>query len=221
MPPGGDPYGAPYPGGPQPSQPKKTSPWLFVGLGCGGLFIIGIVLVVIIVFVANGNEDPSGGGTGTDSGTSSGPDAGGDTEPQAGTPNGPTGGTIGDSVEHEGIIFTPLEIEGPFTSLDLSGQTYTPNGEYVILWLEVEAASGSETFWRDEQHLYTSSGQAIEEDYEATGSLDQSTTMSLTLSPGSPVETGIIFDVPDADDLESIGLSAETYGGNEVEVQLN
>ncbi|KOX17752.1 hypothetical protein ADL05_08635 [Nocardiopsis sp. NRRL B-16309] len=226
MPPGGDPYGAPYPGGPQPAQPKKTSPWLFVGLGCGGLFIIGIVLVVIIVFVANGNDEPTGDGSGSDSGTSSGPDLDTDTDTDSDTDtdtggetlDGPSGGTIGDSVEHEGIIFTPLEIEGPYSELDIEGQTFTPGGEYVVLWLEVEAAGSSASFWRDEQHLYTSSGSAIEEDYDATGAMD---SMLLTLTPGSPVETAIVFDVPDADDLASIGLSAETYGGNEVEVDLN
>ncbi|MFE3458697.1 hypothetical protein ACFXKD_14245 [Nocardiopsis aegyptia] len=220
MPPGGDPYGAPYPGGPQPAQPKKTSPWLFVGLGCGGLFIIGIVLVVIIVFVANGNDEPSTptGGTGGTSGAPEDPETDPGTETEGTTPSGPTGGTIGESVEHEGIIFTPLELEGPYSELDIEGETFTPVGEYVVLWLEVEAASTSESFWRDEQHLYTSSGAAIEEDYDATGAMDN---MNKTLTPGSPLETAIVFDVPDADDLVSIGLSAETYGGNEVEVDLN
>src|SRR5699024_11664351 len=56
-PPGGDPYGGQY--GPPPQQQKKTSPGLWVGLGCGGLFVIGVALVVLVFVVFVPDESGS------------------------------------------------------------------------------------------------------------------------------------------------------------------
>ena len=46
---GGDPYGGQYAGGqygpPTPPPSKGGGPWLWISLGCGGLFVIGVALV--------------------------------------------------------------------------------------------------------------------------------------------------------------------------------
>jgi len=156
--------------------------------------------VVLIAFVFNDRGEPSGGSTTI---TSESPDEG----------SGQSGGS-GEAIEHNGITYT---ITGTETTDEVEG--YTPSGEYLIVHLDV-AYAGTDTFWRDEQHVYTSSGQAIEEDYDATRELGDSMWNDLP-TDGSPVSVSIVFDVPSAGDITHIGLSSETYGGDEVEVELN
>ncbi|MET9712405.1 DUF4352 domain-containing protein [Nocardiopsis alba] len=235
MPPGGppgDPYGGPPPGGPYGPPPpgkKKTSPWLWVGLGCGGLFVIGVVLVVLLVFVF-GNTDrheEGGGGSGGDTGGTSdgggnsgggGSSAAGDTSTGLGNSerSNPDLPAAGEPVEHEDLRYTVTRIETGVT--DVSG--ITPNGQFVVVTVQVESLDESAfTFWRDEQHLYTYSGEAIEEHYTATDAYDNE-PMSVVLNVGEPVEATIVFDVDDPSEISTMGLSGETYGGNEVEVDM-
>lgn len=186
----GVPGGFPHPQGPR--GPKGASPWLFVGLGCGALFVIGIVMVVLITSVFNDRgEDATVTTTPTVSGTP-GPD-----EP----------------VEHDGMVFTVIGTE----VTDEIG-SYRPRGEYLIVHLDV-ADAGVNEFWCDEQHVYTSSGEQIEEDYGATLDLQSPMWQDLP-ADGSPVSVSIAFDVESADDISHIGLSSRFRGGNEIEVGL-
>ncbi|MFC9940269.1 hypothetical protein [Nocardiopsis alba] len=229
MPPG-DPYGGPPPGGPYGPPPpgkKKTSPWLWVGLGCGGLFVIGVVLVVLLVFVFGNTDRNEGDGGGGDTGDTS--DGGGNSGGGGSSAAGDTSTGLGNAersnpdlpgfnepVEHEDIRYTVTDIETGVT--DVAG--ITPSGQFVVVTLEVESLDSlAFFFWRDEQHLYTYSGEAIEEHYEATGSYDGE-PMSVDLEVGEPVEVSIVFDVDDPSEISTMGLSGETYGGNEVEVDM-
>ncbi len=54
--------GPPSPG--EPGGSRERSPWLFLGLGCGGLFLIGVVLVLLIVFVFDDRAERSEGAGG-------------------------------------------------------------------------------------------------------------------------------------------------------------
>lgn len=220
-PPPGGPYGQP--------QPKKSSPWLWISLGCGGLFVIGVVLVVLLVFVFGDSGEGEGGsaegsgsgseGTGEDeNGTGSGSGSGADTESGLGneTRSNPDMPGIGETVEHDGLRFTITQIDA---GLPEAGD-HTPLGEYVAVWIELEpAGSASDDFWRDEQHLYTYDGQEIEEDYDATGDYTED-SMLIDLQPGESYETAIVFDVEDPSQISHMGLSAETLGGNEVEIDV-
>ncbi|WP_236567673.1 MULTISPECIES: DUF4352 domain-containing protein [unclassified Nocardiopsis] len=188
------PFGPQGPGSPPPQRPGGASPWLWVGLGCGTLFVLGVVMVVLIAFVFNdrgeGNED---GASGT---------------PTAADTPGPN-----ESVEHDGMVFS---VTGTEVTDEIGG--YRPLGEYLIVHIDV-AAAGSDEFWRDEQHVYTVSGERIEEDYGAT--LELGTPMWQDLpADGSPVGVSIAFDVPSAAEISHIGLSSRFRGGNEVEVDL-
>ncbi|WP_223809062.1 DUF4352 domain-containing protein [Nocardiopsis listeri] len=212
-PPGGH-YGRP--------QPKKSSPWLWISLGCGGLFVIGVVLVVLLVFVLGDEPEDEGGTTGGGSegtgGGGNGGSAGVDTDSGLGNEprSNPDMPGIGETVEHEGLRFTITQID---SGLPEAG-SHTPVGEYVAVWIEVEpAGSSAEDFWRDEQHLYTYDGQEIEEDYEATWDYTED-SMLIALEPGESYETVIVFDVDDPSQISHMGLSAETLGGNEVEVDV-
>lgn len=234
MPPGGMPPGGPYgqpPMGPPPGghygqpQPKKSSPWLWISLGCGGLFVIGVVLVVLLVFVFGDEPEDEGGttggggseGTGEEEGGGSG-SAGADTDSGLGNEprSNPDMPGIGETVEHDGLRFTITQIESGLTEAG----SHTPVGEYVVVWIELEpAGSDADDFWRDEQHLYTYDGQEIEEDYEATWDYTED-SMLIDLEPGESYETAIVFDVDDPSQISHMGLSAETLGGNEVEVDV-
>jgi len=202
-PPGGDPYGGQY--GPPPQQQKKTSPWLWVGLGCGGLFVIGVVLVVLIFVVFVPDESGSNYRAEEDEGT----EEGGGSENTTGLPG------IGEEVEHDGMYFTVTDVETGLTQID--GER--PRDEYVIVHIDVSTVSGSEIFWADEQHVYTESGEQIEEDYFVTSDLNNG--MGIDVDSRSTQSVQIAFDVPDSQELEYIGLSTETFGGNEVDVALD
>ena len=214
-PPPGGPYGQP--------QPKKSSPWLWISLGCGGLFVLGVVLVLLLVFVFSDSGEDEGGstggsGSGSEGTGENGTGSGADTESGLGneTRSNPDMPGIGETVEHDGLRFTITRIE---TGLSEVG-TYTPMGEYVVVWLEIEPAGSSyDDFWRDEQHLYTYDGQAIEEDYDATGDHTED-SMLISMEAGESHETSIVFDVEDPSEISHIGLSTETLGGNEVEVDV-
>jgi hypothetical protein len=160
--------------------------------------------VVLIAFVFN-DRGESGGSTTTV--TTESPEEG------SGESGGGGGGT-GEAVEHNGILYT---ITGTEVTDEVG--SYTADGEYVIVHLDV-AYAGTDTFWRDEQHLYTSSGEQFEEDYDATGTLGDSMWSDLP-GDGTPVSLSIVFDVPSAADITHIGLSSETYGGDEIEVEIS
>ena len=52
---------------PSPGKPggaREYSPWLFLSLGCGALFLIGIVLVLLIVLVFDDRAERSEGALG-------------------------------------------------------------------------------------------------------------------------------------------------------------
>lgn len=214
-PPGGDPYGQ-YG---QPQQPqKKTSPWLWVGLGCGGLFVIGVVLVVLIAFVFSPDSDDSGSGGGSSSEeneTEEEGTGGEGTEEGGGSENTTNLPGIGEEVEHDGMYFTVTDVEPHLTQIDGD----RPSGEYVIVHIDVSAVNGTDLFWADEQHVYTSTGEQIEEDYFVTQGLNNG--MGIDVDSNSVTSVQIAFDVPDSNDLEYIGLSTQTFGGNEVDIALN
>ncbi|WP_460776987.1 hypothetical protein [Nocardiopsis nanhaiensis] len=204
-PPPGDPYGSPY--GPQTPQ-KKTSPWLWVSLGCGGLFIIGLVLVLVLVFVVGDSDSDSG--TGSETSTS-------DEGAGSGDRSNPDMPGMNEQVEHDGIVFTVTGIETGVT--DVEG--HRPQGEYAVVDIQVQPADDVPvTFWLDEQHLYTNSGEAIAEDYLATLEYGGINGMNVQVGPGDSEEVSVIFDVSDTSEISHVGLSAETYGGNEVDIDV-
>ncbi|MBR8743610.1 DUF4352 domain-containing protein, partial [Nocardiopsis sp. MG754419] len=210
------PHGGPY-GGPPPQ--KKTSPWLWIGLGCGGLFVIGVVLVVLLVFVFGGNDSGDNGGTatgGSESGEESGPSGSSDSGLGRETRSNPEMPGLGETVEHDGLNFTVVEVE---TGVGQVGR-YAPDGEHVVVWVEVSPAGSDQgTFWRDEQHLYTYDGEAIQEDYEATGEHSED-SMYIDVGAGESRVTSIVFDVEDPAEISYMGLSSRTLGGNEIEVDV-
>ncbi|MEU3017298.1 DUF4352 domain-containing protein [Nocardiopsis sp. NPDC007018] len=224
---GGDPYGGQY-GPPTPPPSKGSGPWLWISLGCGGLFVIGVALVVLLVFFFADNEGGGDGGGGTTGGTEetegtdgtdgSGGSTGGDTSTGLGNAerSNPDLPGMGEEVEHNGMLFTVTEVETGVTEVG----SFTPYGEYVVVWVEV-APAGSDpiTFWRDEQNLYTYDGTAIGEDYAATLEFS-SEMMNVSIDPGDSLVVPIVFDVDDASDISYMGLSAETFGGSEVEVDV-
>ncbi|QUX31969.1 hypothetical protein KGD83_25875 [Nocardiopsis akebiae] len=60
--------GSARPGPPVPGKPggaEEHSPWLFMSLGCGALFLIGIGLVLLIVFVFDDRAERSEGALGS------------------------------------------------------------------------------------------------------------------------------------------------------------
>jgi hypothetical protein len=61
------PHRSGLPGPPAPGEsggPAGRSPWLLLGLGCGGLFLIGVALVLLIVFVFDDRGERSEGAGG-------------------------------------------------------------------------------------------------------------------------------------------------------------
>ena len=213
-PPPGDPYGGPPPGDPYgnpygPSAPqKKTSPWLWVSLGCGGLFVIGLVLVLVLVFVVGDTESDSGTGSGTSSG---------DDGPGSGDRTNPDMPGMNENVEHGGMVFTVTGIETGITEVE----GHRPQGEYAVVDVRVLPEDDVPiTFWLDEQHLYTDSGEAISEDYLVTMEYAGFGGMDVDVDPGGSEDVSIVFDVDDASEISHNGLSAETFGGNEVDIDV-
>ncbi|MEV2276040.1 hypothetical protein AB0I72_10675 [Nocardiopsis sp. NPDC049922] len=214
-----DPYGNPY--GQQPPQQKKKSPWLFLGLGCAALFVIGVVLVVLLVVVFNGNDsDPSVAPR--DPGENSQDNDPGVEDPEA--PEAPadpeidTSGmeTIGDEFEHEGLTYV---VTGVDVVDELQG--YTPAGEYLVVEIDVADPDGSSTsFWMDEQHVYEDDGTQYEEDYDLTREINGGSVFVSLDAGGAFSSVTIAFDVPDASAITHMGVSSETYGGNETNVSL-
>lgn len=210
---GGPPTGPPPPGGPYggrvpPPAVGGTSAWVWISLGCAGLFAIGIALVGVLLFVVADNGDESSGSA-SDSGNGSGTSSGLGEEERS-NPDLPG---LGEQVEHAGVLFTIVEVETGVPSVEY----HSPVHEYVVMHVEVEPA-GSEAveFWRDEQHLYTYSGHQIPEDYNATRDHEDGVPMGVEVSPGEPRVVTIVFDVRDPSEVSHMGLSAEFLGGNEV-----
>lgn len=217
--PQGGQYGAPYP---PPQETKGSSPWLWISLGCGGLFVIGVVLVVMLVFVFADSEDnssssssgPSGSEGAEGSGSGGGSTSSGLGNEERSNPDMPG---LGEQVEHNGMLFTIVEVETGVTDVSY----FTPIDEYVVMHIEVEPAGSDQiTFWRDEQHLYTYSGRDISEDYGATMSYDSNVSMGVDIAPGGSEVVAIVFDVEDPSEISHMGLSAEILGGDEVNVDV-
>lgn len=237
---GGDPYGGgpggpyggdPYGGNPQsgqygaayppPPAAKGSSPWLWISLGCGGLFVIGVVLVVMLVFVFSDTEDESSSGSGGSSSSEGSEESGSGSSTSSGLGNeersNPDMPGLGEQVEHNGMLFTIVEVETGVSEVEY----YTPVHEYVVMHIEVEPAGTDDIeFWRDEQHLYTYSGREISEDYGATMSYDESVPIGVDIAPGESVVVAIVFDVEDPSEISHMGLSAEFLGGDEVDVDV-
>lgn len=211
MPPGG-PFGGPPPGGLPPGgpePPRQSSPWLWISLGCGGLFVIGVVLVLLLVFVFAGGDDgeDDGGGASAPTGTGLGREV-------RSNPDLPG---VGEPVEHGGLRLTVTDVEAGHESL----HGFAPIGEFVVVYVEVAPTRNDYTsFWRDEQNLYTYDGARVEEHFDATWTHGGEDDMLIMLSPGRTYETSIVFDVDDPAEISHIGLSAQTNGGNEVNVDV-
>ncbi|WP_157982537.1 DUF4352 domain-containing protein [Nocardiopsis sp. FIRDI 009] len=214
-----DPYGNPY--GQQ--QPKKTSPWLFLGLGCAALFVIGVVVVVLVSVLFNGDDaqtvearEPSDQSEAIDPL---------DEEPEEPVePEEPAGPgvdtsdmeTVGSEFEYDGMSFT---VTGVDVVDELNGTE--ADGEFLVVEIDVADASGTGAnwFWMDEQHVYEADGTQYEEAYDLTQEINGDVYQ--VLDPGGAVSgVTIAFDVPDADDITYLGLSTQTYGGNETYVSL-
>ncbi|MFI6577632.1 hypothetical protein ACIBFB_17710 [Nocardiopsis sp. NPDC050513] len=215
-----DPYGNPY--GQQPPQQKKKSPWLFLGLGCAALFVIGVVLVVLLVVVFNGDDpsveprDPGG--------TSQNEEPGGEEPQEPADPDEPAAPeidtsdmwTVGSEFEHAGLTYV---ITGVDVVDELEG--YTPTGEYLVVEIDVADAEGSASwFWMDEQHVYEADGTQYEEDYDLTRQLNDDSAYVTLGDEGEFSSVTVAFDVPDASAITHMGVSSETYGGNETNVSL-
>lgn len=221
MPPGGGrpptgpwPPGAPYGGHHPPRGVGRTSPWVWISLGCGGLFLVGVVLVgVLLLAVADSGDESSGSGSASESETGGGTSSGlGDEERS--NPDMPG---LGEQVEHEGMLFTIVEVETGVPSVGY----HSPVHEYVVMHVEVApAGSGAVEFWRDEQHLYTYSGRQIPEDYTATRDHEHGVPMGVEIFPGESRVVTVVFDVQDPSEISHMGLSAEFLGGNEVYVDV-
>lgn len=193
-----DPQDPGEPSGPPPREPRgpgRASPWLWIGLGCGGLFVLGVVLVVLVAFVLDDRGQDR------------------DTSESEGTGTSSTAPRMNDTIEHDGILFT---VTGTEVTDEIGG--HSPLGEYLVVRIDV-ANAGVDEFWRDEQHVYTSSGERIEEDYGATLKLKSPIWQDLPVD-GTPVGVGIAFDVESASDISHVGLSSRFRGGNELRVEL-
>ncbi|WP_327084670.1 hypothetical protein [Nocardiopsis sp. EMB25] len=217
-----DPYGNPY--GQQ--QPKKTSPWLFLGLGCAALFVIGVVVVVLVSVVFTG-EDPQtvearepGGAADTDEPGLEEPaepeEPEEPEEPAGPVPDPSDMEAVGSEFEYDGMSFT---VTGVDVVDELNGTG--ADGEFLVVEIDVADTSGtgSSWFWMDEQHVYTADGTQYGEAYDLTQEINGD--IYEVLDPNGAVSSvTIAFDVPDADEISYMGLSTETYGGNETYVSL-
>ncbi|WP_017583093.1 DUF4352 domain-containing protein [Nocardiopsis valliformis] len=187
---------------------------MWISLGCGGLFMVGILLVGVLLFVvADNDDDSSGPGSTSDSETDGGTSSGLGNEERS-NPDMPG---LDEQVEHAGMLFTIVEVETGVTSVEY----HSPRNEYVVMHVEVEPAGSQDVeFWRDEQHLYTYSGRQIPEDYNATRDHEDGVPLGVEISPGEPQVVTIVFDVRDPSEISHMGLSAEFLGGNEVYVDV-
>ncbi|MFV2196274.1 hypothetical protein [Nocardiopsis sp. LOL_012] len=209
-PPPGDPYGYPYGQPGMPPQRKKTSPWLFVGLGCAGLFVLGVVAVVLIALVFNGSEPTEPSTPQVSSGSEE------PAQPEDPPVDNPDMHQIGEEFTHEGMtyVITGVEVVDEYRGS-------TPSGEYLVVSMDVASAtSGSEWFWMDEQRVYTADGTWYEEDYDLTNEANGGVSVIVDSGDGF-TSVAIPFDVPDADAITHMGVSSETYGGNETDVALS
>lgn len=217
-PPGGTPPGGPFGGLPPGDLPsdgskpsRRSSAWLWISLGCGGLFVIGVVLVLLLVFVFAGGDDEDDGGNG---GATSAPTGTGLGREVRSNPDLPG---VGEPVEHEGLRLTVTDVETGHEGL----HGFDPVGEFVVVYVEVAPTSSDYTsFWRDEQNLYTYDGVRVEEHFDATWAHGGEDDMLIMLSAGRTHETSIVFDVDDPAEISHMGLSARTNGGNEVNVDV-
>ncbi|OLT24213.1 hypothetical protein BJF83_06935 [Nocardiopsis sp. CNR-923] len=215
-----DPYGNPY--GQQHPQQKKKSPWLFLGLGCAALFVIGVVLVVLLVVVFNGNDsrveprDPGANAQNDEPGGEDPEDPANPEEPADSEIDTSDMWTIGSEFEHAGLTYV---ITGTDVVHELQG--HTPTGEYLVVEIDVADAEGAASwFWMDEQHVYEADGTQYEEDYDLTRQLNANSAYVVLGDEGEFSSVTIAFDVPDAGAITHMGVSSETYGGDETHVSL-
>ncbi|QVQ52061.1 DUF4352 domain-containing protein [Spiractinospora alimapuensis] len=181
------------PPGPPPPPQRSTSPILIVILG-GVLVVVLVIVAIVLVIGRLGNDEPDPPP----------PPAGGGGSSEAG---------IGDTVSTGNLEYTVQFAE----AVEVSGES--PSGEYVAVTLDVTNTSSSEwTYWSDEQNLYTTDGSAHGYDTGANSALGGSQYDDI--APNETTTVSIVFDVPSAADVSHIGLSEETLGGDEVDVQL-
>lgn len=181
------------PPGPPPPPQRSTSPILIVILG-GVLVVVLVIVAVVLVIGRLGDDGPE---------TPPPPSGGGDTS-EAG---------IGDTVSTGNLEYAVQFAE----AVDISGES--PSGEYVSVTVDVTNTSSSEwTYWSDEQNLYTVDGTTYGYDSGANTALGGSQYDDI--APNETATVNIVFDVPSAADVSHIGLSEETLGGDEVDVQL-
>lgn len=188
------PQGMP-PGPPPPPPQRSTSPILIVILG--GVLVVVLVIVAIVLIFAVSNDD----------------------EPDPAPPPADGGGsdemaTIGETVSTGNLEYTVLYAE----TVDVGDNT--PSGEYVAVTVDVTNTSDTEwSFWSDEQNIYTTDGAA--QGYDSSAHEEYTTSTLESISPGDTLTADIVFDVTSSSDVSHIGLSEETLGGNEVEVDLS
>ena len=190
-------HGPPTPSGVPsggPSRPQGTSAWVWIGL--------------LLLFVFAREDD------GEDAGGSSAP---ADTGLGHRVRSNPELPGVGEPVEHRGLRLTVTDIETGHESL----HGFVPIGEFVVVYVEVEPIQDAHTgFWRDEQNLYTYDGTRVQEHFDATWAHGGEDDMLIMLSPEQKHRTSIVFDVDDPAEVSHIGLSTQTNGGDEVNVDV-
>lgn len=183
------------PPGPPPPPQRSTSPVLIVILGGVLVVVLVIVAIVLILGMRGGSSDGPAPPPPADQGDSEMPG-------------------IGETVSTGNLDYTVLYAE----TVDVEDNT--PAGEYVAVTVDVTNTSNTTwDYWSDEQNLYTSDGEA--HGYDSPAHEAYGTATREEIAAGETLTVDIVFDVPSAADVTHIGLSEETLGGNEVDVDLS
>lgn len=196
MAPQGPPHGMPQPGAPYP-PPQRSSGATIAVVSIGGVVIVVLAVVALVLLLGSGGDDDRGDG------------------PPPPAQGGEAG--IGDTVSRDRLDFTVTSVE---TNVEISGET-PDEGEFVAVYIDVyNHSDADESFWSDEQVLYTLDGQSYNYASSAHSSYSPHDTLEY-VDPGDTMEAVVVFDIPDSSQLSHIGLSEETLGDNEVDVDLS